>query len=350
MNHACTYFDSGFLIQGLALWRSLARHDPDAALWVLALDETVTEALNRLGDPNLRVVKLGDLENGYAELAKAKADRSRTEYMFTLSPCWPLWLLEHHPEIGRITYLDADLFFFSSPASIFQAMDEAGASVLITPHRFSAWQRHYEKHGRYNVGVLSFRNDEAGLTCLRGWRAQCIAWCFDRIEEGRYADQKYLDAWPGRLGGALLVLEHPGVNLAPWNWSQCALEPGEPPRVDGKPVVVFHFARFRPTGEGRWWQSGQLDYGVMPQAWRDALYTPYWRALQSARAELRRIAPEVDFPRRAARLGRTFWRALPLRALFGGTWLRLGDRFFNLRCGLGRYSGRVLSALRRLAG
>ena len=104
MNHACTYFDSGFLIQGLALWRSLARHDPDAALWVLALDETVTEALNRLGDPNLRVVKLGDLENGYAELAKAKADRSRTEYMFTLSPCWPKrgprWTMAMQPRLA----------------------------------------------------------------------------------------------------------------------------------------------------------------------------------------------------------------------------------------------------------
>ena len=39
MNHYCTYFDRGFLAQGLALWRSLGKHDLDSVLWVLALDE-----------------------------------------------------------------------------------------------------------------------------------------------------------------------------------------------------------------------------------------------------------------------------------------------------------------------
>jgi hypothetical protein len=85
----------------------------------------------------------------------------------------------------------------------------------------------------------------------------------------------------------------------------------------------------------------------MPQPMINALYTPYWQALAAARAEIADRRPGFDFDRRPARLGREFWRALPLRIVFGGTWLRVGDRFYNLRAGLGRYSGRVLSALRR---
>ncbi len=357
MNHTCTYFDRGFLIQGLALWRSLAAHDPDAVLWVLALDEFTAEFLLELGDPRLRVVPLAQLEAADADLAAVRSKRTRVEYYFTLSPCWPIWLLTTHPEIERVTYLDADLFFFGSPAPIFAAMDAARASVLITRHRFPSWLRHYERHGKFNVGVLAFRNDAIGRACLDDWRARCLEWCFDRVEGDRYADQKYLDAWPRRVGGALLVLEHAGVNAAPWNWAEetdaqsARPRPGGPPgpTVSGdEPLIVFHFARFRPVLGDCWWQSGQLDYGIMPREMRNAIYGPYWRALDSARAEIAAREPGFDFQRGSPRLGREFWRTLLLWVVFGGTWLRVGDRFYNLRCGLGRWSGQCLARLRTI--
>jgi hypothetical protein len=345
MNAWCTYFDRGFLPQGLALWRSLARHDADAVLWVLALDEFTAALLRELGESRLRVVALAELETGDPELRAAKASRSPVEYTFTLSPCWPRWLLARQPELDRVTYLDADLFFFGPPAPIFAAMDAARASVLITGHRFPSWLRHYERHGRFNVGLLSFRRDVAGLACLDGWRAQCLEWCQDRVEDGRYADQKYLDAWPAQLGAALLVLDRPGVNLAPWNWAHPDHGAHATVRTGG--LIVFHFARFRPVRGDWWWQSGQLDYGMMPWRLRQAIYSPYGRALVAARDEIAARRPGFDFPRRAARGGRDFWRALPLRLVFGGDWLRVGDRFLNLRLGLGRWSGRALAAVRR---
>jgi hypothetical protein len=268
------------------------------------------------------------------------------EYFFTLSPCWPRWLLRLHPEIDRLTYLDADMFFFGSPAPIFNAMDAARASVLVTEHRFPAWLRHYEQHGRFNVGILSFRNDEAGRGCLDDWRRRCLTWCHDRVEEGRYADQKYLDDWPEQLGPALLVLRDPGVNLAPWNWAR--KDSGPPPWVERNAVVLFHFARFRPMAGTWWWRSGQLDYGIMPWALRRRFYAPYVRALQAARDEIAGIRRGFDFPRQPARFDRSFWRALPLRLVFGGDWLRMGDVFLNLRGGLGRWSGQCLATLRTI--
>lgn len=347
MNHYCTYFDRGFLTQGLALWRSLQAHEAGAVLWVLALDDFTAELLRDLGEPDLRVTALDEIERGDPELAAAKAGRTRVEYCFTLSPCWPRWLLLRHPEIPRVTYLDADLYFFASPAPIFAAMDAANASVLVTAHRFPPWLRHYEQHGKFNVGVLAFRNDAAGLAGLDDWRSRCLAWCHDRVEAGRYADQGYLDRWPDLLGPALLVLARPGVNLAPWNWAHHDFVSRE--WVDDGELVVFHFARFRPLRGDWWWQSGQLDYGVMPFVLRNAIYGPYWRALCAARAEIAARRPGFDFGRRPTRGAREFWRGLPLRLVFGGDWLRIGDRFFNLRLGLGRWSGRALAALRRLS-
>ena len=359
MNHYCTYFDRGFLIQGLALWRSLAKHDPDSVLWVLALDEFTASVLREVGGTWLRVVPLAEVEAGDAELATAKANRTRVEYYFTLSPCWPRWLLEKHgmrAGIERITYVDADMFFFASPARIFEAMDAAKASVLVTAHRFPPWLKGYERHGKFNVGILSFRSDAVGRACLDEWRGRCLGWCYDRLEEGKYADQKYLDEWPERLGAALLVLEHREVNLAPWNWAgvEIAAEAGGAGaakgglRVEGEPLVLFHFARFRPIHGDWWWQSGQLDYGVMPRRLRRRIYGPYGRALLAARDELAARRAGFDFVRRPARSGREFGRSLSLRLVFGGGWLRVGDEFFNLRGGLGRWSGQCLEKLRAI--
>jgi hypothetical protein len=301
VTHYCTYFDRGFLIQGLALWRSLKRNDPGAVFWVLALDDFTAGLLGEMGDSRLRVVSLQQLETDDPPLAAAKANRTRIEYFFTLSPCWPRWLIAHCPEIDRITYVDADLFFFANPTPIFETMDTKRASVLITSHRFPPWLRHYERHGRFNVGLLSFRNDPSGRGCLDDWRSRCLDWCHDRLEDDRYADQKYLDAWPARHGSALLVLEHEGVNAAPWNWGGGV--PDTVCRVGD--LVVFHFARFRPTSGDRWWQSGQLDYGVMPWTRRKRGVRPLLAGARDCASRNCRSPTWVRFPARwiAARAG-----------------------------------------------
>ena len=348
MNHYCTYFDRGFLPQGLALWRSLADHDAGAVLWVLALDDETAATLRACEDPGLRVVSLPELEVADAELAAAKTNRSRVEYYFTLSPCWPRHLLRTRAEIATLVYLDADLLFFSSPQPIWAEL--ARGSILLCAHGFPSFLAHYERHGVYNVGVLGWRRDEAGLACLDWWRERCLEWCRDQLEPGRYADQKYLEQWP-RLFTGVVVCAHPGVNLAPWNW------PGRDIRVEGghvlvsgTPLVVFHFARFRPLLGNWWWLSGQLDYGVMPWPLRQSLYGAYWTALRAAFTELRRISPGWEPVVRSGRLNRDFWRTLPLRVLFGSDWLRVGRTFVSGRLGLGRYSGRCLAFARRLAG
>ena len=98
--------------------------------------------------------------------------------------------------------------------------DEWGSkSILITQHRFS---KDYEQNlinGKYCVQFVGFKNDEVGMTALNWWKNQCINWCFDRLEEGKFGDQKYLDDWPTRFK-KVCDLEHLGGGVAPWNVQQ----------------------------------------------------------------------------------------------------------------------------------
>lgn len=244
MLHFCTYFDANYLVRFLPLHRSLVRHCREPfTVYALCFDDAAFRALGALGLQGVVPVALPQFEQGDAPLAAAKASRSRAEYFFTCSPSWLLYVLRTYPEIDLLTYLDADLFFFSSPRGV---LDEMGcASIFMVPHRFPERMQHLAKYGKYNVGLLAFRRDPNGLACLEWWRERCLEWCHDRVEAERYADQKYLDQWPGRFQG-VCVSRNPGANLAPHHVELRTIT-RRAGRVlaDGHPVVYYHFEGYK---------------------------------------------------------------------------------------------------------
>jgi len=211
---------------------------------VLCLDDETCVALTRLSLPEVQLIALPNFERGDEELVLAKRNRSLAEYYFTCTPSLPLFVMNHNPEVDLITYLDADIFFFSSPAQLFE---EIGTnSIAIIGHRFSPTLKGLERRGIYNVGWLSFRRDVNGLACLRWWRDRCIEWCYDRVEGDKYADQKYLDKWP-TLFQRVVVLQHKGANLAPWNVENHIIRcENSAVWVDEQPLIFYHFQGVRP--------------------------------------------------------------------------------------------------------
>jgi hypothetical protein len=345
VNHWCTYFDRGYLAQGFALWASLARHDAAAVLWVLALDADTAAVLRACGEDRLRVVALDELLAADAALAAGQATRSRAEFIFALTPCLVRHLFNTHPEIGQMLYLDADLFFFADPAPIWSEL--AAGAVLIVPHRYPAWHDDAARYGRFNVGVVGFRRDPNGRACVEWWRDRCLESTALAADGVRYGDQKYLDEWPGRFGG-VVEAKHPGVNVAPWNWARhhFAREADGRVCVDGEPLIVFHFAQFKRISES-WFDSGQLEYGIMPRALRAWLYEPYWQALATAEAEICVVLPGFVVGRRGWSASLGAWHLAALRLFWGQFWFRRGGQWVSGRLGLGRFSGRVMGCYRR---
>lgn len=332
------------MAQGLALWRSLARHDPAAGLWVLALDDETTEVLRKLQDVRLKVVALAELLAADPDLAAVQAGRPRAEFIFTLTPCLLRHLLDAHPEIDLLTYLDADLYFFSDPAPIPRELGRG--SVLVAAHRYPPWQDDAARYGRFNVGVLVFRADPRARACLDWWRARCLETCALTVDGTHYGDQKYLDEWPPRFAG-VVELKHPGVNVAPWNWAGSRFElHGGVVGVDGCPLIVFHFAQFRRVSE-HWFDSGQLEYGIMPLRLRSRIYGEYWTALVAAETAIRAVQPGYVISRRGWTASLGPWHLAMLRLFWGQFWLRLGPWWLAGRLGLGQLSGRMMGLYRR---
>jgi hypothetical protein len=280
--HYATYFDHNYLPRALVLLESLRRHSPPFTLWCLALSPQCAQALGALNAADVRVIGLADLEAADPELLATKASRTIPEYFFTLTSCWCHYLLARFPEIELLAYLDSDLCFYSSPQALFAELN--GGSIGIIEHRTGRPRALEAKFGRFNVGLLMFRNDTPGRACVNRWREQCIDWCFDRVEPSRYADQKYLDEWPGRHAETR-ILRHPGANVGPWNVGRHHFRGTLPDvQVDGQPLIFFHFQRIR---QG---PSGIIDLGLAPywvplskRRWlRDHLYNDYLHRLRDA--------------------------------------------------------------------
>jgi hypothetical protein len=344
VNHYCTYFDRGYLAQGVAMWRSLARNDPNARLTVLALDDFAATVLRILADATLRIVELRELLLADLALADVQASRSRAEFIFALTPCLVRYEFITRSEIQQLAYLDADLFFFSQVQPIWDEL--GGHSVLIVPHRYPSWHDDSKYYGRFNVGVVGFRRDDSSRACIEWWREQCLASTTLDSDGERYGDQKYLDAWPQRFSG-VVESSHSGVNVAPWNWAGHRFEVDHGGvRVDDSPLVVYHFAQFKRIS-ATWFDSGQLEYGIMPRALRNRIYGEYWTALQSAEAEIQRVRPDFTISRRGWKTTFGAWHLALLRIFWGQFWWRAGSSWFAGRLGLGRWAGHVMGRYRQ---
>lgn len=212
--HFCTLFDSNYLSRGIAMYESLKKHCPNFHLYIFAFDDKSFEILTHLNFENITVVSLKEFEN--EQLLAVKPSRSIAEYCWTCTSSTILYVLNNF-EVDNCTYIDADLFFYSSPKVLFDEMGDN--SVLITEHRFTKKYDRSHIAGIYCVQFITFKKNEAGLKVLNWWVNACLDWCYDRYEDGKFGDQKYLDDWTTRFNG-VHVLQHLGGGLAPWNIQQ----------------------------------------------------------------------------------------------------------------------------------
>lgn len=230
----CTLFDSNYASKGIAMYLSLLRHTDEFVLYVMGMDRKCQEILNAWEFKYIVVECIDDVDS--PELKEAKGNRSRAEFCWTCGSFFTDYFL-HKYNLPDVTYLDSDLLFFSSPQVVIEEFYRKRASVGLAPH-FTK----YPLFGKYCVQYVYFKNDADGTACLRWWRDESLKWCYSRVENGKYGDQKYLDYFADQFGN-VFETENRGVGLAYWNMNDSSFKNGRTYYKNKSwPTVFFHYS------------------------------------------------------------------------------------------------------------
>ncbi len=292
MMNFCTLFDSYYLDKGLALYHSLEQVTEDFCLYIFCFDERSRQVLMECKLEHARILSHTDIEEEELKLLTLKEERSKAEYCWTCTPVIIEYVLKHFP-VEHCVYVDADLYFFANPQILFTEIENAGANVVITPHRFSssAKDQHFlRRSGKYCVEFNYFDQSENAKKALTWWKEKCFEWCYHIYEADRMGDQKYLESFP-KLFQGVHELQHLGGGVAPWNFGQYRLVADQNDIVLEEKksgaqftVVFYHFQNIRYLGNDK----VNINSCVHDKAMKEALYLPYLAELERVRVVLQR--------------------------------------------------------------
>jgi len=234
------------------------------------MDTQAKAILDAMGKSTLKTIALEEAET--PELLAIKPTRNRAEYCWTLTSLTPKLVFDRDATVNRVTYLDADIYFLKSVQPIFDEFEASGKSVLITEHAYDLEYDQAETSGKYCVQFMTFVR-EASEPVRKWWHERCVEWCFDRQEDGKFGDQKYLDDWTVRFGQHVHVLTKIDAILAPWNARRFPFDR----------ALVWHFHGLRLLKNGKVLLHRLY---VVPDAVDEKIYLPYLHELKDALAAL----------------------------------------------------------------
>jgi len=294
MLNFCTLFNSGYLSRGLVLYDSMMNVCPDSHLYVFAFDDVCYNFLKAKAYKNLTVISLKEFED--EKLLEIKSSRTSAEYCWTCTASVIRYAIKTY-NLPQCTYLDADMIFYQNPKML---IDEMGSnSVLITEHRYTKEYDQSEISGKYCVQFMTFNNDVNGMKVLEWWRNACIDWCYARVEDGKFGDQKYLDTWTKDFNG-VHVLSYLGGGVAPWNAQQYLFFSDEnkimgKERSTGKlfDLIFFHFHGLKIFSN----QIASLTSETyeFESKFVDLIYLPYLNKIKQKGLELAKELPGVNY-------------------------------------------------------
>lgn len=262
--HLVLYFSSTYIAMAKTLVESLQRFENDLVVHAMTADKKSAEFAENSGFDSIELHQIQELINDPHRDEKTFAER-----LFTAGPRFLSEVLDKLPDGERVIYANSDIFFFKDPSLIWS--EHPPFDVLLFPHHFSTVNRlRLQKYGQFNAGALAMVSSLKSREIVRSWAEQTAAWCWDRAEDGKYADQKYLETFHG-FGSQVVASEDQRFNLGPWTnateslvYEQC---------------VFYHFHSARDVGD--YWLLPHLQYLKLPTERERSMYQAYLQELFS---------------------------------------------------------------------
>lgn len=278
MRTLVTVLDSAYLPRVLSLHASLTRHASNWRLVVVCYDNLTYRALDSLRLSGVETVRVGDMLT--REHREAQESRTRVESIWSLTPLTIMWAREKYPDSESTVYVDADMYLLQSFEPFFTEFSHGASSTLLTPHAFSPGLDYSNISGRFCVQFQAFKRGQAN-EILGRWNSQCLEWCGQTPESGKFGDQKYLDAWPGDFGQQVAIVSQPGWFLGPWNVQ----------RFPWSDALFYHFHALSLIGP----RKVALGNYSIPNTVRENVYHPYLQDLRKSVDLLAQVTPEAPW-------------------------------------------------------
>jgi len=142
-----------------------------------------------------------------------------------------------------VTYVDADIIFHKDINLIYQEIQNK--DIGIFKHRFLKDNEECP-YGKYNVGVVYFKNSELGRSLLNWW-ADAVVWK-KYPEYATMGDQKYLEYFPKVCNPTQIYIDDNIGHGAPWQWQMFELNDLKNGNIIWKgqtqPLVFTYFSKF----------------------------------------------------------------------------------------------------------
>lgn len=279
----CTLFNVNYMSRGINLYNSLLKVSNNFRLYIFAFDNLSYDYLVNLNLKKTIIISLKDFED--SQLKRVKKSRTKTEYFWTCTGSTVLYLFKRY-QIKSCTYLDADLYFYKNPKILIK--ESRKASCIISKHNYTEKYDQSDTSGIYCVQFMYFKNNILGKKILLDWRKQCIKWCYNRFEDDKFGDQKYLDKWPKKYKG-VYVLKNLGGGLAPWNIQKYKIMKNKKfqSKLNNKIVfdmIFYHFHNLKFINKNLTYIGGyKIDDNI-----KKKIYYPYIKKILSINKNLHR--------------------------------------------------------------
>lgn len=86
---------------------------------------------------------------------------------------------------------------------------------MVTEHGYDTEYNQESLSGRFCVQFMTFKR--GGMDILDDWDKCCREWCFDRFENGKFGDQRYLDGWSHKFPNRVHIYSSNYHFQAPWS-------------------------------------------------------------------------------------------------------------------------------------
>lgn len=252
MKHITLASDTKYLLFALTLIRSVQKHSSiPLTFHYYCMDQNTFQKLQTVQLQNVIIYAPEILVQPVFGIFKQNNPARRlqqlkqTEYHYF---CWSIAsvfsdYIMNKIQCDSVTYIDADIMFHKDLNLIF---NEIGTKdVGIFKHRFLADNEECP-YGKYNVGVVYFKNSNKGRALLSWWADAVLQKKYP--EYATCGDQKYLEYFPKVCSPEQIYIDENIGHGAPWQW-QCF---GFDKLKDGiiewrgseQPLVFTHFSKF----------------------------------------------------------------------------------------------------------